>query len=145
MKSIIITSVLVLSALKLLGAGACLFFWNPNPSFFAAGGSVTVIHRDGTYYGVSGTVASTNKYTLENDDDIFITPPDCQFYVWGYSFFCPCNNEGGNTCGPANPLAVDAKLAHDIATENCNCPNGSSSAGVSLFAATYCGAPPPPQ
>ena len=128
--------------------GGCVFYWMPQTIFFQAGGYVVVIPKNGNEYTVdASTVVPGAQYTLASGDNIVVYPPDCATWYWGWTYFGPCNSQGGVTIGPAHPVATSGvHWIHSLVYVDCNCPNGSSDAGLQYVFAAYCEAsPPPPQ
>jgi hypothetical protein len=143
--ALIALAILTLSP-KAHAIGGCVAFWQPYLSFFYAGGRVTVSHPDGSTYSVTGAnVIPGGAYSLDQGDNVYIAPPTCALYNWGYTYFCPCNNQGGVTCGnPQLQQAGSTSLLHLSVFEDCQCPNGGSSFSLLFVYRTPCQAPPPP-
>lgn len=123
-------------------AGACVFFWTPLTIFFQAGGSVQVVHSNGTSYDVNASnVVSGNQYGLAQGDhvNVWAPPNSCLTWYWGNATFGACNNQGGITYGAPLPVAISG--VHEttsLVVITCDCPNGSSSAALQWVSSWYC-------
>jgi len=149
MKKLLLLATLLFSLATAADASpGCLFYWSPQTLFFQSGGSVTVRHTDGSFYTINlADVTPGAQYTLVAGDLVYVYPPTCAVWYWGWTYFCPCNSSGGVTCGAAQPMQVGGVVYTQFSVfENCNCPNGSSSAGLTYVFSKYCEQqPPPPQ
>lgn len=148
-----LTVALFLAPQKAEAAGGCQYYWVPLSMFFQFGGSVYVVPQVGLPYSVNASnVVSGAHYPLGAGDQVIVWPPPapnptCATWYWGWTYLCPCNNQGGVTCGAAQPRATSGvQWIHWTVYLRCDCPNGSSDAGFTYVAARFCeAAPPPPQ
>ena len=132
--------VLLSVSLRAFGVGGCFAYWNPNPSYFRAGGSITVNHADGTVDRINALNYDLHgQYSLSNTDYVYVYPPDCGLWTWGYTTFCVCNNQQGITCGNPEPQQVGSATYKQVQVYiSCGCPNGTSDFGMLFVYQRFC-------
>jgi hypothetical protein len=135
---------LLASPTKTQAIGGCSLTWTPNLTFFWSGGSVNVRQANGGSYWVTGNSAYNGaQYSLGEGDYVYIIPPNCAVWTWGYTSFCVCDNHGNEVCG--NPTAQTLGGAIYQQREvlmDCQCPNGGSSWSFIFVFQKYCQLPP---
>lgn len=66
---------------KSQATGNCVLYWVPNIQYFQAGGTVRVVHANGTsYYITAADVVPGDQYAFFNGDDVFVNPGSCALW-----------------------------------------------------------------
>ncbi len=131
-------------------AGDCVFYYVPQPIFFQAGGSIVVVPKTGNSYVIDASSVSDGTlkklYSLPAGAEVIVYPPTCGTWYWGWTYFGVCNNQGSLTFGPEQPrLTTGVRWIHLTVYIDCDCPNGTSDAGLRYDSSRKCEASPAPQ